>query len=157
MSTRRVSEDRRKKDYEPKTDFQRWLKPYLKIGTDEEISTQNLHKRLEGKKLNGDGDYTENYLYRIIRGDPETYPNAARPGWALAFAIGEIVGDTPGAMRAAGYPVPDQKIIRDGDKLIVMGEVYRIIAPDGKPEEVEIDDNIRDYMLFRNSIKKQGQ
>ena len=100
-ATRNV-EDRRKKDYEPKTGFQKWLKPFLKIGTEQEITYTDIYRRLIDEGI----DVTENYVYRIVRGDPDTYKNAARPGYDLALAIGEIVGDPLGGIQSANYKLP---------------------------------------------------
>jgi repressor LexA len=95
------SGDSRRRDYVPRTSFQRWLKPLLEA---RDWTYADLYRQLVA--LTGT-EVTENYLYRIVRGDPAQFPNARRPGYELAFAIGRVFGDVRSAVSAAGYPVAD--------------------------------------------------
>lgn len=89
--------DKRRREYEPQTDFQAWVKPRLE-------ARGWLYTELARQLVRAGLDVTENYVYRVVRGDVERSPNARRPGYEIAFAIGQIFGDVAGAVKAAGYP-----------------------------------------------------
>ncbi len=95
--------DKRRREYEPQTDFQIWVKPHLE-------ARGWLYTELARQLVRAGLDVTENYVYRVVRGDPERSPNARRPGYEIAFAIGQILGDVAGAVKAAGYPWLDAPI-----------------------------------------------
>lgn len=99
-TTDKKTADRRRRDYEPQNAFQAWVKPRLEARkwTYNELARQLIRDGL---------DVTENYLYRIVRGDPTRFPNARRPGYEIAFAIGKVLGDIGGAVKAAEYPWVD--------------------------------------------------
>ena len=94
--------DGRKSDWEARTDFQRWLKPLLVAnkGTGKASNYRELYEALRARGV----DVTENHIYKIVRGDPAKYPTNKRPGYEVAVAIGEILGDVTGAVRAADFP-----------------------------------------------------
>lgn len=96
MSSKRQGFQARR-EYVPHNDFQRWVKPRLD-GRD--WSYRDLARQLheEGQAV------SENFIWRVVRGDPARYANANRPGYEVAFGIGKALGDAPGAVRAAGYP-----------------------------------------------------
>jgi hypothetical protein len=95
-----TGQDKRRKDYEPQNPFQAWVKPRLeaKGWTYAELCRQLIRDGL---------DVTENYVYRVVRGDPTRFPNARRPGYEIAFAIGKALDDIGGAVKAAEYPWVD--------------------------------------------------
>jgi hypothetical protein len=70
-----------------------------------------------------DADYS--HLWKILRGAPAKYPTSARPGFDLAMAIGRELGDVEGALKAAGYDLPEEPAeeverIRDDQREVVM-------------------------------------
>lgn len=80
------------------TGFQRWLLPALDRA---ELSIADLG-RMIGK------DY--NYAWKLARGNPNEDPNVQRrPGYEVALAIGEKLGDVQGALAAAEYPLPEDQ------------------------------------------------
>ncbi|WP_395091473.1 LexA family protein [Armatimonas sp.] len=95
--------DKRRKEYKPQTDFQTWVKPRLE-------ARGWLYTELARQLVRAGLDVTENYVYRVVRGDPERSPNARRPGYEIAFAIGQVFGDIAGAVKAAGYPWVDAPV-----------------------------------------------
>ena len=115
--------DKRRRDYEPKTKFQKWVKPLL---AERGWNYSDLFREL----VVGGEDVTENYLYRIVRGDPEKFKNAARPGYDLAVAIGRILGDVGGAIDAADYALPGAT---PGGRRIPLGGGYELTAPENDP------------------------
>lgn len=102
MATRRKGLDRRRKDYTPHTEFQRWLKEKMDA---RDMTYKDVFAHLVMTRFNeNDGGITENHIYRLARQDPAHYPGAVRPGYELCYAIGQMFGDTKGALDAAGYP-----------------------------------------------------
>jgi hypothetical protein len=70
-----------------------------------------------------DADYS--HLWKILRGSPAKYPTSARPGFDLALSIGRELGDVDGALKAAGYDLPEDPAVEmtreadDLDQLII--------------------------------------
>ena len=119
--------DTRRRDYEPKTDWQKWLKAKLDAntanGTEPQVY-QSLHAMITSKGV----EIAENYLYRLVRGDPEKYKNARQPSYNVALAVGEVMGDVNGSLTAANFNLPKTPTtvkIKSSDK-----EDVRIISPD---------------------------
>ena len=96
MSSKRQGFQARR-EYVPHNDFQRWVKPRL---DERDWSYRDLAKQVHASGQT----VSENFLWRVVRGDPARYPSAQRPGYEVAFGIGKALGDAPGAVRAAGYP-----------------------------------------------------
>lgn len=110
----RSTTDNRTRDYEPKTPFQRFLKPLL-VANAQSSRTPSTYQELYPLLLAKGVTASESYIYRIVRGDPIKFPNAKRPGYALALAIGEIFGDAEGALAAADYPAANTQVVAEND------------------------------------------
>jgi hypothetical protein len=99
--------DGRRKDYEPLTPFQVWLKPRLDA---KGWTYTDLHRKVlesMNSELLNKTEYSEQHIYQIVRGDPKKRESAKRPSYVLSYYIGAILGDATGAITAAGYPLPN--------------------------------------------------
>lgn len=93
-------------EFVPRTPYQEWVNPAMKRAG---IGISELAAAVEVDRT---------YLWRIARGNPEVYPKQRRPGYELAFAIGERLGDVIGSLKAAEYPIPaDSKEVSPGETL----------------------------------------
>lgn len=130
------SVDGRRKDYEPRTNFQRWLKAYFDKNQTAGIGP-TTYKELYELLIARGVEVTDSHLYKIVRGDPAKYP-AVRPGYELAWQIGEIAGDVQGALTASDYPIADTPTITspDGKTRTVTADGLRFLdAYEGLPEQ----------------------
>ena len=112
-------------DWIPKTDFQRWAKPLLDANAAAGRSPatyQELHRAL----LQRGFEYGAEYVYKIIRGNPAKMAAAKRPGIEMAIAIGQILGDVQGAMKAADYPLSAEVVASASDS--PSAQVTRVIS-----------------------------
>ena len=116
-----------KREYTPHNDFQRWVKPRL---DERDWSYRDL-----ARQLHASGQaVSENFLWRVVRGDPERYANANRPGYEVAFGIGKALGDAPGAVRAAGYPYQESPVDSLATILIPLDPAPYLAALNGSLE-----------------------
>lgn len=119
---------RKKEDgtFVPQTKYQKWLEPLL---IERGVKVAELG-RMIGK------DY--NYIWKLARGEPGVNRNQERPGYEVAFAIGEALGDTIGSLTAADYPVPNLSVIRAG----ISAQVFH---PSGASKQLTVteDDILR--------------
>jgi hypothetical protein len=130
------------KDFTPITPYQKWLVPLM---IQRELQVADL-ARLVGKEYN--------YIYKIVRGDPSSNEGRnnvpSRPGYELAFLIGEALGDVLGSVTAAEYPIPDMTAtIKTGMSAVV----YR---PDGRAQTVLISESDILHLLVEADLKEKA-
>jgi transcriptional regulator with XRE-family HTH domain len=87
------------------TKYQKWVNPALK------------RKGIALKELAIQAGMDYSALWKIARGNPETYPGSSRPEYENALKIGEVLGDVEGSLTAADYPPPNPELEAMAGKL----------------------------------------
>lgn len=104
-----VTDDKRRRGWTARTDFQKWIKPLLdgrEAAGKWPGTYQDLHQELRERGI----DVKETYMYKLVRGNPAVYATNQRPGYELALAIGQIFGDVEGVLKACDYTLASQPV-----------------------------------------------
>ncbi len=122
-----VTDDKRRRGWTARTDFQKWIKPLLDARAADgkwPATYQDLREELRERGV----DVKETYIYKLVRGNPAVYATNQRPGYELALAIGQVFGDVEGVLKACGYTPASQPVsTRDGEERVISGMSLQLL------------------------------
>ena len=144
--------DGRTRDWLPRTDFQRWIKPILDANS-ASGSGPSTYQALYEELRNRGVDIRENTVYKFVRGDPAKFPSNQRPEYDTTLAIGEILGDVFGALRSAGYRIASESatVAHGAQTRVIDSETLEILdAFEGLPPGPVRDSARKHIEMLRN-------